>query len=806
MSPSFLAGLAGSQEEEQGKKDDDHKNGGSSQWMVALKTLLRVRRRRLILFTLAIVMIWFLFTHRLQDMIYKHREHQEEFIQASPHGGDFEVVGDSNPWGFGHTNHFDSSQGSWDDGSTEKNAPTPQPYKGKKPDRFRDATNYYYEGAIKFYALPSTINAASRMGGYRNKNQNVLFAAASLRSVSALIPSACAMAKQANNHVHMVFMGRNELPVDEVLRVNGVDKRSCQIFFHDARPDFASYSSDLRAESSVANALKYIHQFLHPQVIITDTSLTEEMFFTRTIRSKAKEYSIPLIQITGPLEKIDHRPLDNLAWISRLDTSSLAAWHQPNIEIVIQAPTGSSGPLIRLLQSLAKADYSGTTPPKITIEMPSETDKILGIFLNEFQWPPNGSPLEKSGVNLRRRIPIRSLTPEEAAVRFMESFYPSHPDHSHVLILSPNAQITPLYYQALRYYLLTYKYSTSPSTFPPVLGIALDLPTVVLNGSEKFKAPTLSDLDTADEDDFKPISNTVRPPFLWEAPNANAALYLGRSWVELHSFLSLRLAKFHSEKNPQPREKLVGSHMPAWSEYVLEFMRARGYSFFYPGSISPMEAFASVRAEADPTPDEFYNTLSKRDSSLEQGLESPSPSVEDEPSGASKRSASEPTVFIEPFLPPDHKPNSLPTKSSPLHSSAHAPQTFQHLNNLLPFRRPEPSLLQIPHYAFDGADVPFTNIAKRALSEAESFRKEIGGCTNVLTPAGKRRVIRQGSAADLFCFGDESWEDLPTPRRDDAGRAAGLRTVKAAFGDAYENVPTSEGLGPRLPDEAGTSL
>src|ERR1700761_6920935 len=311
MTPSFLAGIAGPPGEEQGKKDDNHKSGASSQWMVGLKTILRVRRRRLILFTLAICTIWFLFTHRLQDILYGHHDNEEEFIQANPHGGDFKVVTNGNPREFGGKDYLESVPGSRNDKSTDDRTSARRPFNGKIPDRSKDATDHYYEGQIKFYALPPTIHSINRMDGFQSKNRNVLFAAANLRSVAALIPSACAMAKQANSNVHMAFMGRDELPVEEILRVNGVDKRSCQVYFHDARPDFASYSSDLRAESSVANALKYIHQYLHPQAIITDTALTEDIFFSRTVRNKAKEYSIPLIQIPGPLEKIDHRPLDN---------------------------------------------------------------------------------------------------------------------------------------------------------------------------------------------------------------------------------------------------------------------------------------------------------------------------------------------------------------------------------------------------------------------------------------------------------------------------------------------------------------
>jgi hypothetical protein len=775
MLSSLLGGLAGPPDEEQGKKDDDHRAGASGQWLSGLRGLLRVRRKRLIMFMLAIVAIWFLFTHRLQDMLHGDSaiESASEYVQVDPHGGD---ITEENPGGSG--NHY----GLWyDDTAKSETTLAPQVVRGKKPDKNKDATKYYYEGTIKFFALPATIHSTSRLSGYRNRNQNILLAAANLKSTSALMPLACEMAKSVRTQVHMAFMGRNDLPMEEILRLNGIDKRYCRAYFHDARPDFAAYSSDLRAESSVANALKYIRQYLHPQAIIVDSPLAEETFFSRTVRNKAKEYNTPLIQMSGLLEQIESRPLDNLAWITKLDASALGAWNKPQIDVVIQAQTASSGSLIRLLQSLAKADYSGTRPPRLTVELPAEIDKILDIFLNEFQWPPNGNPGENSGLRLNRRIPIRSLAPEEAAIRFMESFYPSRRQDSHVLILSPNVQLATHYYQALRYYLLNYQYSAISHNYPAVLGIALDIPTVHINGSEKFDPPTLYDLEPDQRAGVRSKSNAARPSFLWEAPNTNAALYLGDSWIELHSFLSLRLARFHSDPKPLPRKKLVGSHMPAWSEYVLEFMRVRGYSFFYPGSISPTDAFASVRADAPLPPDEFYNLLSARD----DASASPPVAAENQASAPSKRSASEPGVFIEPFLPPERVSNALPKSSAPLTSLGRPPHASQHLMDLLPFAGDEPLLTHLPHYAYDGSPIALSDITARVAEETETFRVEVGGCGNTLTPRGKRRVVKKGSAADLFCFGDEKWEEVPK-RKDEGGRGKGSHAKSGKFTDDME--------------------
>jgi hypothetical protein len=735
MFPSFLR----APDEEMGKKDDDHRAGPTPK-RHGLRGLLRVRRKRVLLFILAVGLIWFLFTHNLHDMLPKV---SDEYIQANPHGGEMEVVDNMVPYAGQLGNHFREVYDVL--GDSKSTAPAPQPFIGKKPDRSTDATEFYYEGELKFYALPSTMHAARRLGGYRQTNRNVLFAAASLQAVSLLISRACAMAQQTTNNVHLVLMGRNDLPIEEILRVNGIERQTCRVLFHDGRPDYAPYSSDLRAESAVGNGLKYIHEYLHPQVVIIGADVSEDDFFTRTIKIKAKDYSIPLIQFPGPAESVDRRAIDNLAWISRLDSVSLAAWHQPNIEIIIQAHTGSSGPLIRLLQSLAKADYVGTIPPRLNIELPSETDKVFQRFLNEFQWPPGSTGEENTGINLRRRIPIPSQSPTEAAIRFMESFYPAHHHHSHVLVLSPDVQVTPLYFQALRYYILQYKYSLQANTFPPLMGISLSLPNLHLNGSTAFELPTMAAFETTGSDDIRPVNSNIRPPFIWEAPATDAALYFGSTWLELHSFLSLRLAKFRSEKDPKPREKLVGSHMPSWAEFVLEFMRARGYSMFYPGSALPLESHASLSTDSPSTPDEFYNTPPKDGVVAHQ-----------------KRSPNKQDIFIEPFHPPPSLQNHVPIPAS-LHTNYASPMTFTPLLPTLPFTNGEPNLLHVPHYSYEGTQMHYSEVPKHVALETETFTEEIGGCKDVPVPEGRRRARRDGSAEDLFCWGDgmESWEDIP---------------------------------------------
>jgi hypothetical protein len=674
-----------------GKKNDDIRPPHTSARPSALRNVFRVRRKRFLIFACAVAIIWFLFTHRLQDLLY---------VQ---YGDDLDLLGADD---FSH-NAGEQANSAPFTGKTSK------PRIGSAPDKNKDFTKYYYDGPVKFFEIQTTIGIANRMGGYHERNRIVLFAAASLPSASVLIPMACELSKQTTSFVHMAFMGRNDLSIFEILRLNGVDTRTCRVYFHDGRPDFTSYSSDKRAESATAHVFKYIHKYLHPQALIVDSDQTEEEYFSRAVVKSAQEFNLPLIQIPSPSERIDQRSVDNLAWMSRLDPGSLSAWHVPTIHILIQAQTSSSGSLIQLLQALQKADYSGTVPPHITIELPSETDKVLNIFLSEFKWPPKAIPGAPPHITLRRRIPIGDLSALEASVRFMESFYPAHPDSTHVLLLSPNVHISPLYFQALRYYLLLYRHSLLPSpAYPWLMGISLSSPDLHLNGSKPFTPPTLFDLQEYDNQ-VAPVSPTIRPPFLWEAPSTDAALYFGPAWRELHTFLSLRLAA--AKARPEKQERLVGTHMPSWSEFVLEYIRASGGAFLFLGAAEPSDAFAVVRPETDRTPDEFK--------SRKKG------STQDE---------------ADPYLAPSPLPSVPPSELSLHDSELRPPHAAQHLSSILPFRGPDPLLVNLPFISWSGEQIPRKDYFERTKTEAEKFRVDVGGCA----AAGRRK----DGVAGLFCW------------------------------------------------------
>jgi hypothetical protein len=96
---------------------------------------------------------------------------------------------------------------------------------------------------------------------------------------------------------------------------------------------------------------------------------------------------------------------------------------------------------------LAAADLAGHNVPQVTVELPPTIDPPLEQFLAGYHWPPSWSAgSQQKLLSLRHRIPSAKLREEEAASRFMESFWPSNPAKSHVLILSPHAEITPQFF------------------------------------------------------------------------------------------------------------------------------------------------------------------------------------------------------------------------------------------------------------------------------------------------------------------------------------------------------------------------
>lgn len=249
---------------------------------------------------------------------------------------------------------------------------------------------------------------------------------------------------------------------------------------------------------------------------------------------------------------------------------------------------------------MKKADFFNSAPPRLTIELPQKVEDPTKRYLESFRWPPKSFLEAGPHINhltLRHRIPQHGLSVEENNIRFLESFWPANSANSHVLLLSPQVELSPLFYHYLKYTILEYKYSVYGRKEFNFFGISLELPSTYLNDTGKFAAPSLHKV--------LPVDGTeIMTPFLWQAPNSNAALYFGDKWTELHSFVSQSLSAQHILPLPKTlNKKAVSKNYPSWLESILELARARGYWMLYPNL--PFGSIATVHTELYHSPEEF---------------------------------------------------------------------------------------------------------------------------------------------------------------------------------------------------------
>ncbi|KAI1810115.1 hypothetical protein GGS20DRAFT_226675 [Poronia punctata] len=563
-----------------------------------------------------------------------------------------------------------------------------------------------FDGPLRFLSLASSLQAIANTRGGQPLNRNVVFAAASLKSASTLLPTACQMGAAMQNYVHFVLLGRSTIDIESLREINGV-AQSCAIVFHDARPDSAAISTDRRLENSVFRGFHHINQYIHPQAILVDGSNDEEAFLTRGVTRHVKLSKTSLIELPGKASK-------DIDWIAKVDSQALRMWDKTQIDILIQATPGSFGSLKRLLRSLAAADYTSSTIPHITIELPHHIDVSTKAFLQSFAWPPAHvhNPTNARRISLRHRVSSRRLTEEESVVRFLESFWPAQPQQSHVLVLSPHAEVAPHFFHYLNYVLLEYRYSSSAEMHHwdrRLFGISLEQPSLTLEGN-----PFLPPLFQHPEDVDGREGGTPNP-FLWQAPASNAVLFLGGKWMELHDFVSRSMqAKENLDITPAIlSEKVIGKQHPSWMEHALRLARARGYWFLYPGE-EVAEHLATVHVESYTVPEEY--------SGKHVSNGSPSDGASDIAVGDVKeqvRSGAE--LPLSPLSVLESLPND---------------------GKLWP-------LSALPIAAWDGAEVTFQDLRTRAGDFELAFKRDVGAC-KVESKIGQK-PLEPMLAQDLFC-------------------------------------------------------
>lgn len=560
-----------------------------------------------------------------------------------------------------------------------------------------------YEGPIRFLQLGSTLRHALHNP---TPQGNVLFAVSKLDSVPRVLPLACFMARNNRTRVHLAFMGRQSAEWGDIRALNGITEDDCTLHLHDARPDYAAESSTNRLDISARASLGHIHSALQLSTVFVGDSDFEDEYLVDALREKASSVGLSLILL----------PTDGLAgmsWISSLNARSLSYSSDMSIEIIIHAQTEASANLVRLLRSIKEADYSGWTLPRVTIELPARTDPFLTHFLSEFQWPP-GEYSSESKLVLRHRIEAKAISPIQASLRTVESYFPAVPQKSHLLMLSPDMELSPGYFQYLMYTLLEHRYS-SPQAGHGLIGISLELPGLAPDA--KTKSPWMS----------LKISDAL---VSWQAPTANAGLYFGDKWVELHSFLSQRLMA-DAELVRKTRASPVLSHeYPAWLHFILEMMQARDYYMLYPTfTQQDSEVIATLHKEHVQHPEEYG----------EAGRKSQEIPGEPSPGIGSEEHILTADYEVRRLLQQERRvsSNSLVTSLLDMNRSEREGRVIDQTSN-------------IPLISFYGEQMAARESAKDSWKFAAEFARDVGGCSTSYTleeTAGKVASIES-----LFCF------------------------------------------------------
>ncbi|KAI2606892.1 uncharacterized protein GGS25DRAFT_522410 [Hypoxylon fragiforme] len=575
----------------------------------------------------------------------------------------------------------------------------------------RPPTERIFNGPVRFLDLAPTLHAITGTRGSMLNNRNILFAASSLKSAAMLLPIACQMGSELKSYVHFALMSRSDIDMRELRKVNGIDD-SCQLIFHDARPDYAQVSTDDRMENAVFRAFHHIFNYMHPQAILIDGSIDEETFFIRGAQQHANVKKTTLIELPRKAAK-------RLAWLAKLDSQALHMWNKNHIDILIRAVPGSSGSLIRLLRSLSAADYTSSAVPHLTIELPHDIDPPTKRFLETFMWPPahTNNPANTRLLSLRHRIPRQKVGEEESSIQFLESFWPAEPQHSHVLVLSPQVELSSDFFHYLIYSLLEYKYSavaTHQRWGRHLFGISLEQPLKKLDGKQELSAPSLLKSSGAGEASDEEISTS----FLWQAPSSSAVLFLGEKWMELHDFVSRSLeAKREFDEVPTLlSEKIVSTQHPSWLEHALRLARVRGYWMLYPGS-DTAQNLATVHSELSHIPEEYANQEGSKVTLAEDASEEEIENVRQK-----IRAGSEITLAPVSLL------DSLP-----------------HEGNLRPFG-------DLPILTWDGQSADFEELNSLAATYATEFREKVGRCTVDSAEVSKKQ--EGPTTEDLFCTTD----------------------------------------------------
>ena len=551
-------------------------------------------------------------------------------------------------------------------------------------------TDKVYDGPVKFYHLAGSLRThAQNRHAFRD---NVLFVLYDLSSTSTVLNMACAMARYDRNDVHIGLLAARDESIEDIMSINGIKQEDCPVFWHDARPDHNGRSSTKRQEIAVQAALTHMHAALQYSVVLVDERQIKSQSLQAVLRTTLDAMWLHLQVISK----------EGMEWVAALDGQSLKALSNMQIDIVIQPYRHSAGSLIRLLESIRKANYGSLPVPRIIVDIPHDIDSFALRYLEHFRWPSD-TRIGQSKLVLRRHLHTAALSPALASLRTIEAFYPPSQPLSHVLVLSPDVELTSNYLQYLYFITLEYKYSQgNQQTSRQVSGVSLHTPNVLFDGQMPFVTET---------------SSKVRSLLMHQAPTSTAALWFGDKWTELQDYVSLRLQQDPELKKKVSTDLVYSATHPAWLRLASEFMQAGNYFMVYPNfEATPDTRLATVHTEISQRPEEYWEEPT-------QPAETKIPALKDDTVLSGDMSAQV----------PDELPNSMPSLSIP---------ALLGMKNF----EPPPIDLTIPLVSFKGQPVDELQSRQNAKAYVDRLSIDVGGCAEL-----SHRDSNKLGIAHVFC-------------------------------------------------------
>ena len=248
-----------------------------------------------------------------------------------------------------------------------------------------------------------------------------------------------------------------------------------------------------------------------------------------------------------------------LRYVGRLSRQKSSSKPEFSISVITAANTKLRfSSLVRLYDSLVKADYLGYTNVKLIFNIDAGASADVIEYANEIIWPHG--PKE-----IRHRVKRGGLVTAVA-----ESWYPSSPE-DHCIILEDDIEVSPYYFVWL-VNLLDAHYADPD---PRVVGLSLYTPRTVehIAGKARFN------VDTSKTFKYEKVYGQPLP-CSW------GALWFPNAWMDFLAYMSTRL---EIERHAGVDDTVVSvpfSHTmhwaKSWKKYMAELMYSRDYYMIYP--------------------------------------------------------------------------------------------------------------------------------------------------------------------------------------------------------------------------------